>query len=197
MDSNLEKLIDETVNQLLDDAELRYAIGLDGDEGFVPLMISVGKVVSHVWQCEEREQPDLLSAAVRVAVVERAVSRLQGIDACNDLEKLIDEMVTDLTDREEFKDLSDVTRRKVAVRLRATQEKVASRISRIEKPAQHRLLSIAVCAAANSRISGRSGIDGIDPNLDEECADLGCNEEWVWRKELWRQEMFGWLDSWD
>ena len=115
MDSNLEKLIDETVNQLLDDAELRYAIGLDGDEGFVPLMISVGKVVSHVWQCEEREQPDLLSAAVRVAVVERVVRRIQGIDACNDLERLIDEMVTDLSDRENFEILEERMRRTIQI----------------------------------------------------------------------------------
>ncbi len=191
MDSNLEKLIDETVNSLVDDAELRYANGLDDLEGFVPLMTAAGELVSHVWQRGELEREELFSAAVRVAVAERVVRRLKGIDACSDLEKLIDETVTDLTDREEFEDPYDVIREKTAVRLRAAQEKVVSHISQNEEPAQHGLLSAAVCAAVDFRISVRSGIDDIDLNFDEECIDLDRSEEWFQRREMgshWRAE---------
>ena len=196
MDSNLEKLIDETVNSLLDDAELRYANGIDDLEGIVPLMTAAGEVVLHVWQREDLEREELFSAAVRVAVAARVVRRLQGLDSWDDIDKLIDETVTDLTDREEFENPYDVIREKTAVRLRSAQEKVVLRISQIEEPAQHKLLLAAVCAAVNLRISVRSGIDGIDPNFGEECADLGFTEEWVWRKELWRHDKVGRSDSW-
>lgn len=159
------------------------------DERTVPLADAREKVVSHVWQREEREQQELLSAAVHVVVVDRVVRRLQGINACSDLEKLIDETVTDLNDREEFENPYDVIKEKTAVRLRAAQEKVVSRISQIEEPAQHGLLSAALCAAVDFRINVRSGIDDIDLNFDENCADLESNfdpessEEWFWRKE--------------
>ena len=192
MNSNLEKLIDETVNALLDGAEIMYVneLDLDDDEGAVSLLEAAEKVVSHVWQREEREQQEFLSAAVHVVVAERVVRRLQGINACSDLEELIDETVTDLTDREEFKDVYDVIREMTAVRLRAAQEKVVSRISQIEEPAQHGLFSAALCAAVDFRINVRSGIDDIDLTFDENCADLGPNfdpesrREWFWREEM-------------
>ena len=188
MESNLEKLIDEAVNRLLDGAENMYVLDLE-DESTVPLLAAREKVTSQVWKREEREQQELLSAAVHVVVAERVVRRLQGIKARSDLEKLIDETVTDLNDRAEFEDVYDVIRKETAVRLRAAQEKVVSRISQVEEPAQHALLSAAVCAAVDFRINVRSGIDDIDLNFDENCADLESNfdpesrEEWFWRKE--------------
>ena len=182
MDSNLEKLINETVIELLDHSAFLYANDIDPDdsEGGAPLSVAAEKVVSHVWQCEKREQRELLSAAIHAAVIERLVSRLWGSDVCTNLERLIDDTVTDFTDRKEIEDLYDVIGEKTAVRLKAAQEKVVARISKVEEPARHGLLSAAVYAAIRALI--------IEP-LDEENAQFQC--EHVERLEDGRID--GWL----